>query len=479
MKREEAPKIIEKVVEVKPWLPPRWDYEADVVVAGAGGAGLVASKKAADAGADVILLEKMPVVGGSTIICMGGFAFAGTDLQKRQGIEDSSDRLYEDLMKVGRYKNTPEVVRAYVDNQLETYHFLKEVGVKFDEKIRVCEPGTAREHLTNTAQMVKLLKEANEKKGVKIMLETKGVELIAGPEKEVLGIKAKSKEGKTLYFKAKRAIVLSTGGFGRNPELLDEVRPGISKVISLTGRGTTGDGLIMGRALGAATKDMAFLKASFAIAAKGTTSADLCFNYWLGAAIVNKEGKRFVNESIGHKEIPEFVQKQTDGIGILVFDEKIAEISRKTGFEYLNPRTERYCLKADTIEELAAKVGMPPTTLRETIDKYNSYVETGQDPEFGRTTLCGTAGKPIKIDTPPFYALEAKSVIVGTYCGLKINKNAQVIDVYGKFVPRFYAAGEVTGGFHGDGYMGGSAVGKAVVLAYIAGKNAAAEKPWE
>ena len=135
-----------------------------------------------------------------------------------------------------------------------------------------------------------------------------------------------------------------------------------------------------------------------------------------------------------------------------------------------------WIIKARTIEELAAQTHLPAQKLKETVEKYNQYVEAGKDPEYGRVGLVGKVGKLIKIDTPPFFIFEAKCAILGTYCGGQVNSRAQVINVYGETIPGLYAAGEVTGGLHGDGYIGGTAYGKALIFGRLAGKSTAAEK---
>jgi len=462
-----------KTETATPWLPSKWDYEADVVVVGAGGAGLSASNFASDAGAQVILLEKMSVVGGSSAICGGGLFLAGTDEQKERGIEDSNDLLFDDLMKAGKYRNDTELVRAYVNNQLAVYRWLKTLGITF-AAVEYAESSVPRAHYTDPANVIQLMRESAETKGVKILLNTPGKRVLRNAAGRAVGVKAEQ-SGKDVYFKARQAVILSAGGFSRNPEMLETYRPGFSMVVAMTSPGTTGDGLKMAQCVGCDLKDMGEIKATYAAAVKGDTIGPLFMMYWSGAIIVNKYGKRFVNESKGHKEIPEFALQQPDGVSFQIFDKKISESGAALGSM---EQVKDFVVQANSIEELATKLGIDPSTLDETVSNYNSYVEAGEDPECGRVTLTAEAGKPIKIDEPPFYGVESKSVILGTYCGCKIDKDAHVINAFGEIVPGLYAAGEIFGGFHGGGYCGGSAFGKALVFGYIAANKSVTEIPW-
>lgn len=460
-----------------------WDKEADVVVVGAGAAGLAAAIEASEAKVHVLVLESMPKCGGSSAISGGGICFAGTDMQKEIGIKDSNDLLFADLMEAGRWANDPELVRKYVDNQLDTYRWLKELGVKF-QGVLINEGSLPRAHITNAAKALKLMKEVAEKNGVELLLKSPGRRLVTRVGSEVIGVEGESNE-KKLYVKTRKAVILATGGFGRNPKVLEIFCPKFSKVSSIAALGTTGDGLKMAQAVGCDLKDRDYIKASYGIVPGGMSWKDLVTMgpYYVGAIIINKHGKRFCNESLGHKEIPEFVIKQPDGVSFQVFDKRIADAYEKRFSTKRNIAEFKKigCVaEAESVETLAIKIGVSSKALKETIDKYNSDLETlGYDSLFGKSTLWGAHGKPVKIETPPFYAIETKPVILGTYCGVRIDKETHVINVWGERIPRLYAAGEVTGGFHGDGYVGGTALGKAIVFGRIAGKNAASEKSWE
>ena len=452
----------------------KWSSEADVVVLGAGGGGLFASIEAATAGAKVILLESMSRVGGSSAMCGGDIVFAGTDFQKEKKINDSNKLLYDDFMESGKHRNVPELVQTYVDNQLETYERLKKLGVEFKMVVQG-EGSVPRSHRVNPAELILILKKEADRLGVKTLMETSATRLVRNASGRVIGVKAKQGE-KELAIGAKRGVVVSTGGFSNNPEMLDDLKIGFSKVRSMAASGSLGDGLKMLCMEGARMKDLPSLKASFSQHPKSKPGKRQPVNtYRVGSILINKLGKRFVNEGLGHKELPEFTLKQPDGVVFELFDAKIAPEAATKSMQIKEQDLDQWAMKANTLEELAVKAGIPSAALKETVAKYNEYVEAGKDLDFGRVGQVGKVGKLIKIDTAPFYFVEAISAILGTYCGAQVNGRAQVLNVYGEPIPGVFAAGEVMGGMHGDGYIGGTAFGKALIFGRLAGKNAAAK----
>ena len=452
----------------------KWSMEADVVVLGAGGAGLFASIEAAAAGAKVVLLESTTRVGGSSAMCGGDLVFAGTDFQKEKKINDSNKLLYDDFMEIGKHRNIPELVQTYVDNQLETYERLKKLGVEFKTIVQG-EGSAPRSHRVNPAELILILKKEADRLGVKTLLETSATRLVTDAGGRIVGVKAKQGE-KELSIGAKRGVIVSTGGFSNNPEMLDDLKIGFSKVRSMAASGSHGDGLKMLCMEGARMRDLPSLKASYSQHPKSKPGKRQAVNtYRVGAILINKLGKRFVNEGFGHKELPEFTLKQPDGIVFELFDAKIAPEAATKSMMIKEQELDQWAMKANTLEELAEKAGIPGAALKETVAKYNEYVEAGKDPEFGRVGQVGRVGKLIKIDTPPFYFVEGISAILGTYCGAQVNARAQVLNVYGEPIPGLFAAGEVMGGMHGDGYIGGTAFGKALIFGRLAGKNAAAK----
>jgi fumarate reductase flavoprotein subunit len=458
----------------------RWHQEVDAVVAGSGGAGLAAAIELADAKADVMVFEKQgSIAETSTYQCGGVFSFAGTDFQERRGVRDSEDLLYKDLMEVGQWKNEEELVQVYVKNQRDTYYWLTGLGVKWLTLEVLAGMSVPRGHVTDPAQALEVLKEAAERRGARIVFDTRVTELLTDEEERVAGVRVEGKGG-TMRVKARHGVILATGGIGRNIERLRAIDPRYTQVIPLMGAGHTGDGHQMAEALGAYLRDMEYIKPTFGIHEHSTTNAELVFMYYHGAIIVNKEGKRFVNESISYKDVGMAALEQTDGVGIQIFDQKLYEVGLEKAKGVrpehavwgLDARRRRLLVTAATLEELAAKIAVPPGTLQETVARYNSQVDSEGDTDFGRKTLVGGTGKPVKIETPPFYAFVSKGAFPGTYGGICLDEAMHVLKRDG-IIPGLYAAGEIVGGFHGASYMTGTAVGKAVIFGRVAGRNVA------
>jgi len=458
-----------------PKSPATCSMEGDVVILGAGGAGLIASIEAARAGARVILLESTSRIGGSSAISGGAIAFARTDFQEENGIHDSNKLLYDDFLATGRHRNVPELVQTYVDHQLETYDRLKDLGVVF-KTVTPGEGSVPRSHRANPANLILLLGKEAVRLGVETMLETPATRLVRTTQGRIIGVKV-DQGNRELTIGARRGVVVCTGGFSNNPEMLEDFKIGFSKVRSFAAPGHRGDGLKMLIREGAGMKDLPSLKASYSTHPKSKPGKRQAVNtYRAGAILINKMGKRFVNEGLGHKELPEFTLKQPEGIVFELFDAKIAPEAAAKTMQIREQDLERWALKGSTLEELAGKAGLQAETLKKTVAQYNRYVEAGSDPEYGRCGRVGELGKLIKIDTAPFYLVEGISTILGTYCGAQVNSHAQVLNVYGEPIPGLYAAGEVMGGLHGDGYMNGTALGKALIFGRIAGRNVALKK---
>lgn len=453
-------------------VPKKWDQEVDILVVGAGGAGLAAAAMASSAGKSVLVLEKTPTVGGSSIICGGALAFAGTDMQAAENVKDSTDLFYKDMMTVGENVNVPVLVKAYMDNQLETYNWLKKLGVRFQKLGIASGMSVPRSHYVSPPDVIKVLSDAAKAKGAKILMETGAARLIQDEKTgNIRGVLAERK-GKKYNYGARKGVILTSGGFSLNKELLAKFVPPMAKAKAIVGRGSNGDGLKMAWAYGADIQDMPYIKATFGFATNAESIKDFALVFYHGAIIVNKEGKRFVNESKSYKLVGDAALLQTDAVGLQIFDSAIRAATEKDPLSPVDALEKKGVIySAPTLAELAQKVGVPPGALEDTVKDYNANVDKGVDPQFGRTTLVSAYGKPVKIEKPPFYAFPSNAVILGTYGGILINSKAQVVDVFGNVVPRLYAAGEITGGVHGAAYMTGTAFGKALIFGRLAAKN--------
>ena len=454
-------------------LPRKWDKEFDVVVIGGGGGGLCAAIEACGAGARTLILEKQALTGGSSLICGGQLSFAPTAMQQGRGIKDSTDLFFNDMMKIGKEKNDPWLVRTYVNASNDCYEFLKSLGVEFTDIKIYAGFSVPRSHVVNPAQVLKILRAEAIKRGATLMTHTPGMRLYANAAGRIVGVKAETNKGREMSVMAKKAVILATGGFARNVEMLQEFGSlPLELGIPVAAPGTTGDGHKMAMEWGAATTNITL---SLGPGAGPSTPVDIttkaiCMPNYKGAVMLNKTGVRFVRESLSYNEISTAALTQPDALIIQIADEPIAAASEYTAAS--QPK------KADTLEKLAPLVGLAPQALVAAVEKYNGYVASGKDPDYGRTTLVGIAGKPVPIETPPFYGFITKPGILSTKGGLTVNEAARVINVFGEVIGNLYAAGEIMGGVHGAGYHTGSAFAKALVFGRIAGRNAAAEKSW-
>ncbi len=471
----------------EPSLPETWDTEADVVIVGAGGAGLAAALGAESAKAGKILvLEKLSeVLSCSTAICGGFITFCGTDLQKKFGIEDSNDLFYEDIVNYGQ-SVVPEVVRVYVDNQLAYYDLIRSLNVPFVDSVSP-SPGCSvpRTHTVDPAKHVMILEKTARDRGVEIKFNTTGQRLLTNCAGEVIGLEATTKD-KTTYIKANKAVIMATGGFTHNAEMLNECIPGLGNVMALSCPGHTAEGHRAVFQLGGQFSGRPTIYSVQGMHPSSRTMEGYAELFLYGAIEVNMEGARHINEDeywSNRRTRSTLEQPLRDGIPILyqIIDQKGYEKAVEAGPPIgLGPKTIELLVKADSIEELAEKLGLPK--LKETVDKYNADIDAvGYDTVFGRKTMVGVGTPKIeKLDTPPFYAFENTAWLAyNPTVSFKVDASLHAVDQYGKAIPRLYLVGEIMlRCVVGDHYMYGLATGAGGALGYYAGKLAAAEKPW-
>ena len=455
--------------------PAHWDFEGDLVVIGAGLAGYCAALEASEHAARVLLLEKLPEVGGTSRMSGGLFAFAGTDLQRKMGIVDSNECLFDDLRKVGNLENDESVVREYVDHQLDTYHWLRERGVVFGSPVASGGQSVPRSHTSNSNAVIETLSHAaGSSKHIRLMAETHAARLLTSPEGIVNGVLAHHR-GKSVAIRAGAGVVLASGGFSRNQKLLRLFAPAQKSVNTVCGKACDGDGLLMAWKLGADLRDMAYVKSTFGNHPQaGSETHRVTLAVYRGAIAVNREAKRFVNESLSYKLLGDACLRQPDGLAFQIFDETVMNTSSPgvVTFDFQEVLDQGYLLKAATIEELAVKAKLSPVVLSATVKEYNRRLEAGLEDEYGRTSLSNGLGVPTPLVKPPFYAYPSVNVLLGTYCGIAINHRMQVVDVFDQPIDGLYAAGEVHGSFHGVAYMTGSGLGKAAIFGRLAARNA-------
>jgi fumarate reductase flavoprotein subunit len=452
--------------------------QTDLVIVGGGLAGFCGALEAALAGFEVILLEKQHETGGSSVLSGGCLAFAGTDMQRNAGIDDSSELLFRDLREVGKYENDESLVRCYVANQLETYAFLKQAGVQFGDTLEASSgQSVPRVHNVDPADMVRVLQARAAATGkVTVLMQTAARRLVVDPvTSRVTGVIAANEAG-DLVVEGRAGVLLASGGFCRNAEMVHRYAPQYDNAVFIGGDGNVGDGLRMAQKLGADTRDMAYIKGTFGKHPTDETNHHSCQCVYKGAIAVNQDGKRFVNESISYKLLGDACIAQPYGAAFQILDHRILKSGDNSVriLDFERRLEEGLMIEAQTLEELAALIEVPADTLIATVAQYNGYVDAGHDPDFGRKHLVHEHGALVRIEQGPFYAYPSTAAVFGTYCGLRVDDSLRVIDVFGETLPGLYAAGEVVGGLHGAAYMTGSSLGKAAIFGRVAARSAIA-----
>lgn len=463
--------------------PRRWDETYDIVILGAGGAGLSAACAAREKGLKTLVIEKNGFPGGSSLICTSMFSVAGTDLQKSKNVDDT-EALYEsDLMKLGGNFNDRALVHTFVHAAKVQYDWMQKIGLKPRELATGGGMSRPRGHVFNAPEVIEGMVKYATGHGAVIRYNEPAQHLVWDEKaRRVTGVLAKDKSGKTHAIRATRGVLIATGGFARSADVLKKFNPYLTNCDVLSASGSTGDGFLMALELGADFRDTAFIKATYGSKPGITSASELTTIYYSGAIIVNKDAKRFVDESQTYKTLSDYALKQPKAQTYIVFDSNILNAAMKEPqgrklFEMIpSGKIPSYVFAGNTIEEVAKKAGLDPTALAATIQKYNRDAETGTDSEFGRKSLATGIGKLVKIEKGPYYVFPASSVLFGTYCGVRITPKTEVVDVFNHVIPGLYAAGETTGGVHGANYMSGSAYAKALSFGRLAATVIASAK---
>lgn len=506
----------------KPWLPEKWDIEADVVVVGYGGAGVCAAIAAHDAGAQVLILEKAPVAGGNTGCSRGGMRIP-TDVPGAiefyraltQGTvdEESIRALAEAIFELPRRLEEwgAELETFPLGTEFPTLpgsqSFHQCVSLARTARQKAEQEKLGRAYATHGDQLFAFLENQATTRGIRAMFETPAKELIQDPlTKEILGVRAQRSGGEIeVCVKARRGVVLACGGFQNNQEMLVNFLPFLTQ-LPVYPYGTpynSGDGIAMASEVGAKLWHMSGCElgnfAPKAPSEKFGVGFRLEKHLPSGsqAIYVNKYGKRFMNESIllSHRkdlfEVQIFDHDRAEYPNIplyMVFDETYRKkrpiVGVHMGWWYVHGLykwsddnsaeiEQGWIVKADTIRELAERIKMDPIALAATVSDYNGYCATGEDPEFGRFK-----DWLVPLETPPYYATELCEPIINTQGGPKHDARAQVLNKNDKPIPRLYAAGEL-GSFFFPLYESASNIPEALAFGRIAGAHAAALSSWE
>ncbi|WP_233500785.1 flavocytochrome c [Paenibacillus antibioticophila] len=452
----------------------------DVVVIGAGGAGFSAAIEANQAGSQVVLLEKMPTVGGNTLISGGEMNAPNNWVQQKLGItDDTADLFYEDTLKGGDNLGTPEMVRILADHALESAEWLRdEVKVEFLPDHLFQFGGHSRKRALipvghTGAELITKLKTKTEEQGVIIKTSMKADALITNDEGRVTGVEATDGSGNKIIFHAKMGVVIASGGFGSNIEMRKKYNPEMDeKYLSTDTPGTTGDGIVMAEALGAKLANMEYIQTYPVCNPETGVISLVADSRFDGAILINQEGERFVEELERRDVISKAILAQTGGYTYQLWNQTIADIGKTIEVhqdEYDMLIKQGLLYKADTLEEAAKFFNVDIDTLKATVKKVNQYASTGDDLDFHHR------GGLVSLETGPYYIQKAVPSVHHTMGGLVIDEKTHVINEEGSIIPGLYAAGEVTGVIHGTNRLGGNAIADVFTFGRIAGQQVVAE----
>lgn len=452
----------------------------DVVVIGSGGAGFSAAITAKDNGANVVILEKMPTVGGNSLISGAEMAAAGNWLQPKLGITDDSVELhYQDTLKGGDNKGDPAVVRVLVDNALAAAEWCRDViGVEFEDNLFWFGGHSRKRSLipkgATGTEFIKKFSAAAKERNIPIITGMKAEELILDASGRVVGVKA-TMDGKAYQFKASRGVVIATGGFSANVGMRTQANSFYGAGFKTTNMpGATGDGIVMGTKVGAEAVNMGYIQ-TYPMCDPVSGAIELIDDArFEGAILVNQEGRRFVEELERRDVMSKAILNQTGQYCYALFNGTVekksqavtnhqdeVEVFTKTGILH----------KADTLDEIASFFKIPADSLKATVARVNEFAKTGKDLDFNYR------GKFVDLSTGPYWMYRGVPSVHHTMGGLRINTKAQVLTPEGKPIPGLWAAGEVTGCTHGTNRLGSNAYADIIVFGRIAGSEAAANAP--
>lgn len=427
----------------------------DVLVIGGGGAGLVSAITAAENGSKVILIEKLPMLGGNTVISATGITASDTKLHESSGRPFTKEEHFKKTMETGKDLADKELVEVLVNNSSDAYDWLVSLGLnyKLHEKDNfwiIPEEGHYGSKLVAAFKA-----EIEKNKNITVMMNTKATELVMDGAK-VVGAKVAGKDGKEQTITAS-SVILATGGLNNAPEMIAEFNPDYKGIhTEMTTAGATGDGITMAKAIGAKLVDMDLFQMRPLSSNGNWYNQSLIVEEGKGGILVNKGGVRFADETMNTWKLGSEILKQEDALAYIIYDEDVyATKDGQKAFELGKG------VKADTIEELAAQLGVDAAKLKATVEDYNNKI----DP-FNRKTIG-------KITTAPFYAVKTLPSSHYTMGGVAINTEAQVLKADGTIIEGLFAAGEVVGGLYGAGRVAGNNTLDDIVFGKIAGKLAA------
>ena len=493
-------------------------YEADVVVVGAGGAGMTSAITAADTGATVVVLESQAIVGGNSARSTGGMNAAKTEWQDAntfdqaagvnatlakvpnypdneeiqalgatvaeqwaayqanpEGYFDTTELFRLDTMIGGGGINNPELVKTLTENSASAIEWLGslEPEIVLHNVAAFGGASVKRIHrpvdsdgkvLSVGAYVVPLLKDnLDSRDNIQLLLNTRATEILLDENGAACGVAAVGASGETVTVYAD-AVVIASGGFGANNDMIASIRPELDGFITTNAPGVQGQGIVMAQAVGADTVDLEQIQLHPTVHVEGANAVLITEGLrGDGAILVNQEGQRFFDEVSTRDKVSAAEFEQTGGYAWLIVDSRMSDASNVIQ-GYIN---KGYAVTGETYEALAEAIGAPADVFAATMADWNEKVAAKADPDFGRVSFANP------LDQAPYYAIKVQPGIHHTMGGIKIDSTAQVVNTEGNVIEGLFAAGEVTGGVHGNNRLGGNAVADFTIFGRIAGQSAA------
>ncbi|KGE16886.1 flavocytochrome c [Paenibacillus wynnii] len=438
----------------------------DIIIVGAGGAGMSAALEAKAKGLNPVILEKMPVAGGNTTKSSSGMNASATKFQKEQGIEDSNNLFYEQTLKGGHDTNDKEMLRFFVDNSASAIDWLDSIGIRLNN---ITITGGMKEKRTHRPEdgsavgqyLVKGLVKNLQEKGIPLFVNA-DVKEITQKDGKVNGVKVIFNQADEKVITA-AAVVITTGGFGSNKEMISEVRPDLEGYVTTNQIGSTGDGIKMIENVGGTTVDMDQIQVHPTVQQEKSYLIGEAVR-GEGALLISSKGTRFTNELNTRDKVTAAINTLPEKTAFLVFDSGVK--SRVKAIEQYEKMG--FVIQGDTIEALAKEMNVPADQLKTTLDTWNSAVKAKSDAAFGRTT-----GMDNDLSSAPYFAIKIGPGVHYTMGGVKVNMNTEVLNKDGKPITGLFAAGEVTGGLHGENRIGGNSVAEIIIFGRQAGIKSA------
>ena len=456
------------MAEFQPTSVGKLENDYDVVIIGSGGTGLSAAIQANELGMKVAVLEKEEELGGNTYRASSGMNAAETNVQLHHGVIDNVADFYHETYKDGGRLNDKDMLGYFVYHTAPAIDWLADHDIKLDDI--TITGGMSKKRTHRPASMapiggflVKSLLKVVAQEDIPVFNKTKVTELRRADDGRVNGVKVDA-DGITKIINAK-AVILATGGFGASKEYIKRFRPDLESYKTTNQPGATGDGLKLAENVGAELMQMNLVQVH------PTVQQDNPHVYLIGEAVrgegailVNAEGKRFVNELNTRKIVSNAITALPEHSAYLILDQgirdhvKAIEFYDKVGL----------VVHGETIEDLAKKINVDPSNLKQTVATWNQAVENHDDAEFGRTT-----GMDRGITNPGFFAIHIAPAIHYTMGGIHITPKTQVLDGNGDIIKGLFAAGEVAGGLHGNNRVGGNSIAETIVFGRQAGQQVA------